>query len=85
MRQDKSHYAAVLLENFAVGIGDNLDKLDWHGKRDMIRCVVKRIEIGNEEINVVYKVKKLPEYKDNVGVQHYCNDTKETKWILTTI
>ena len=36
----------------------------------MIRCVVKRIEIGNEEINVVYKV---PEYKNNNGTQHHCN------------
>ena len=58
------------LKDFAVGIDENLDKLDWHSKRDMIRCVVKRIEIGNEEINVVYKV---PEYKNNNGTQHHCN------------
>ena len=61
------------LENFVVGIDENLDKLDWHGKRDMIRCVVKRIEIGNEEINVVYKVNKLSEYKNNGSAQHCCN------------
>ncbi|WP_341762143.1 hypothetical protein [Candidatus Tisiphia endosymbiont of Thecophora atra] len=61
------------LENFTVGIDENLDKLDWHGKRNMIRCVVKRIEIGSEEINVVYKVNKLPEYKNNISVQHCCN------------
>lgn len=63
------------LENFVVGIDENLDKLDWHGKRDMIRCVVKRIEIGNEEINVVYKVNKLSEYKNNGSAQHCCNGT----------
>ena len=63
------------LENFVVGIDENLDKLDWHGKRDMLRCVVKRIEIGNEEINIVYKVNKLPEYKNNISAQHCCNGT----------
>ena len=67
--------AVTNLENFVGGIDENLDTLDWHGKRDMIRCVVKRIEIGNDEINVVYKVNKLPEYKNNVGMQHCCNGT----------
>jgi site-specific DNA recombinase len=66
------------LENFVVGINENLDKLDWPSKRDMIRCVVKRIEIGNEEINVVYKVNKLPEYKNNGSAQHCCNGTCRT-------
>ena len=67
------------LENFTVGIDENLDKLDWHGKRNMIRCVVKRIEIGNEEINVVYKVNKLPEYKNNDSAQHCCNSSNGSK------
>ena len=61
------------LENFVVKIGENLDQLDWQSKRDMIRCVVKRIEMGNDEINVVYKVSKLPEYGDNISAQHCCN------------
>ena len=62
-----------MFNSATVGIDENLDKLDWHGKRNMIRCVVKRIEIGNEEINVVYKVNKLPEYKNNDSAQHCCN------------
>ena len=63
------------LENFADGITLNLDNLDWHGKRNIIRLVVKRIEISNEEINVVYKVSKLPEYKNDTSTQHCCNGT----------
>ena len=63
------------LENFVARIGENLDQLDWQSKRDMIRCVVKRIELGNDEINVVYKVSKLPEYGDNISAQHCCNGT----------
>ena len=63
------------LQSFSDGIDENFDKLDLHAKQDMIRCVVKRIEIGNEEINVVYKVNKLPEHKDNVSAQHCCNGT----------
>ncbi|MBY0544568.1 MAG: hypothetical protein K2Q14_03345 [Gammaproteobacteria bacterium] len=61
------------LEHFSGGIAENLEQLDWHGRRDMIRRVVKRIEMGNDEINVVYKVNKLPEPKNNTGTQHCCN------------
>jgi site-specific DNA recombinase len=61
------------LENFVGRIDENLDTLDWHGKQDMIRCVVKRIEVGNDEINIVYKVNKLPESKNNIDAQHRCN------------
>jgi site-specific DNA recombinase len=62
------------LENFAGRIDSNLDSLDWNGKRDIIRQVVKRIEISEEEINIVYKVNKLPDYEaNNTSMQHCCN------------
>ena len=60
------------LENFVGKIGDNLDTLDWKGKRDMIRCVVKRVEMGNDEINIVYRINKLPEHNRN-SLQHCGN------------
>jgi site-specific DNA recombinase len=63
------------LEHFSDRIIENIEKLDWHGKRDIIRRVVKRIEIGHEEINVVYKVNKLLENANDTGVQHCFNRT----------
>jgi site-specific DNA recombinase len=62
------------LENFVGKLEDNLDALDWQGKRDIIRCVVKRIEMGNDEINIVYKVNNLSEHNHN-SMQHRCNGT----------
>jgi site-specific DNA recombinase len=63
------------LENFTDKINFGLDRLDWNGKRDIIRQIVKRIEIGDEEINIVYKINKLlgSETNANVSVQHCCN------------
>lgn len=63
------------LGHFNEGIKKNIDTLDWHGKRDMMRRVVKRIEVSDDEINVVYKVNKLPEYTNNTSVQHCSNGT----------
>jgi site-specific DNA recombinase len=60
------------LEKFANGVVSNLDNLDWNGKRDIIRLIVKRIEIGNEDINIVYKINKLSE-PQNASTQHCCN------------
>ena len=60
------------LEKFANGVVSNLDNLDWNGKRDIIRLIVKRIEIGNEDIDIVYKINKLLE-PQNTSTQHYCN------------
>jgi site-specific DNA recombinase len=66
------------LEKFANGITSNLDTLDWSSKRTIIRLVVKRIEIGNEDINIVYKINKLPEH-ENTSPQHCCNGTSSSE------
>ncbi len=48
------------------------DSLDWYGKRDIIRKVVKRIEISQEKINIVYKVAQLADHGDD-NMQHCLN------------
>ncbi|MBX9703494.1 MAG: recombinase family protein [Silvanigrellaceae bacterium] len=48
------------LENFAFDVETKLENINWHAKRDIIRALVKRVEIGTEEINVVFRVRDLP-------------------------
>lgn len=60
------------LEKFANGVTANLDNLDWNSRRDIMRSVVKRIEMGDEEINIVYKINNLSEH-ENASTQHRCN------------
>ena len=61
------------LGNFTHGVNTTLNDLDWLGKRDIIRKLVKRIEINDEEINIVYKINKSPLGEDKTGTQHCCN------------
>jgi site-specific DNA recombinase len=70
------------LKDFECGIGSNLDSLDWNGKRDIIRRVVKRIEISEEEINIVYKVNKLSSDENDRNLQHCCNGTGASRLTL---
>lgn len=44
------------IEDFAKLITTGLDEADWNTKRNIIRSLVKRIEAGNELINVVFRV-----------------------------
>lgn len=44
------------LEEFADKVQNNLDQADWETRRALIRALVKRIEIHQEEVNVVFRV-----------------------------
>jgi site-specific DNA recombinase len=45
------------LENFAMTVKNNLEQVDWIKRRDIIRVLVKCIEISKESINIVFKIK----------------------------
>ncbi|WP_265034479.1 MULTISPECIES: hypothetical protein [unclassified Wolbachia] len=49
------------LEGFSSSINSSLDNADWLTKRDIIRTLVKRIEINFENVNIVFRVKELPD------------------------
>ena len=61
------------LDQFSGGLVENIDQLDWNDRRDMIRRLVKRIELGNDDINVVYKVSKLINNLPVDSAQYCCN------------
>jgi site-specific DNA recombinase len=60
--QDQANLQAELqvaisrLEEFGEKVKTNLAEADWHMRRELIRMLVKRVEIGNEEIKVVFRI-----------------------------
>ena len=68
------------LEHFTSRIESNLEDLDWHAKRDIIRALVKRVEINIEEVNIVFRIRELPHTptrndgleKNQSSSQHCC-------------
>ena len=48
------------LEDFSKHVRDGLEAIAWTDKREIIRALVKRVEIGREEVRVVYKVSPPP-------------------------
>ena len=48
------------LENFAATVKDHLDEVDWLTKRELIRTLVKCVEIGKDDVQIVFRVAPIP-------------------------
>ena len=48
------------LEHFAAAVTSKLEAIDWSTQREIIRMLVKRVEINHEEVNVVFRINELP-------------------------
>ncbi|CAN5644951.1 hypothetical protein BH24DEI1_BH24DEI1_10840 [soil metagenome] len=63
------------LEAFSAQVKSGLDELDWEGCRALIRTLVKRVEIGTERVNVVFRIEGNPSLPpgNNPFLQHCWN------------
>src|SRR5439155_27239256 len=48
------------LQEFATRVQDGLAEADWSTRREIIRTLVKRVEIAEEEVRVIYRVSLSP-------------------------
>jgi hypothetical protein len=77
LETDESHEAFHLvigrMREFAAKVTDGLEGADWTTRRAIIRAVVKRVEIDEQEVRVVYKITPDPVTPDqrSTGLQ-YC-------------
>jgi site-specific DNA recombinase len=48
------------LEDFAAQVRDGLEEADWTSRREMIRALVKRVEVDHDQVHVVFRVAQHP-------------------------
>jgi len=48
------------LEDFATKMHTGLAEADWASKRDLIRALVKRVDVAQHEVNIVFRVDPYP-------------------------
>ncbi len=60
------------LEEFGEKVKDNLAEADWQMQRELIRMLVKRVEIGKEEVKIVFRILLDPAVSGSDGnnLQH---------------
>src|SRR5262249_25281198 len=44
------------LEDFAAKLHDGLEAADWTSQRDLIRALVKRVEVARGNVNIVFRI-----------------------------
>jgi site-specific DNA recombinase len=61
------------LETFSREVIAGLDSADWQARREIIRTLVKRVEVEAEHVRVVYRVDLRPfDRSPDRGILHYC-------------
>jgi hypothetical protein len=48
------------LEDVATNLHDGVEAADWASKRDLIRALVKRVEVARDDVNIVFRIDPYP-------------------------
>jgi site-specific DNA recombinase len=66
------------LEEFAAKVRDGLEGADWAARRELIRMLVRRVEIDQDQVNVVFRVNPDPT-ADNPDqeILHHCGRSND--------
>jgi site-specific DNA recombinase len=59
--QEELQQVICRLEDFAATVKHGLEEADWATRRDLIRALVRRVEIGKEEVKVVFRIPHDPD------------------------
>jgi site-specific DNA recombinase len=70
--KDELQTAIHRLEEFGEQVKVNLGDADWQTRRELIRMLVKRVEIATEEVKIVFRIPPDPDVSGAEGnsLQH---------------
>jgi site-specific DNA recombinase len=72
-QQAEVRLALTRLQDFAEQVKQGLDQADWATRREVIRALVKRVEVGAQEVRIVYRVAPVPFVeRPTGGVLQHC-------------
>lgn len=67
------------LEEFTTRLDEGLEKTDWNTRREIIRALVKQIEVSDSEVRIVYRVNTDPFVESpNRGILQDCRRRGES-------
>jgi site-specific DNA recombinase len=58
------HLVIGRLSEFAARVRAGIDQLDWQGRREIIRTLVRRVEIDRDQVEVVFRIPGAPPPSD---------------------
>ena len=73
--------AICRLEEFHEKVKEGLKVADWQMKRDLIRTLVKRVEVGKDEVKVIFRIPPDPDH--SVGTDKSLQDCRRRPLSIT--
>jgi hypothetical protein len=72
------------LEEFARRVSEELQEPSWETRREVVRALVKRVEVDEQEVRIVYRVSPSPfEGRPQQGSLLHCwGRVLPVSWIL---
>lgn len=70
------------LEEFSTKVNAGLDQLDWQGRRELIRTLVKRVEIDLDLVTVVFRVEEATLPPVNSPIRQHCGRREHAHPVL---
>jgi len=59
-RQNELRLVIGRMQDFADKVADGLQEADWSTRRELLRALIKQIDVDKEEVRIVYKVSPNP-------------------------
>ena len=73
------------IEAFSARVSTGLETLDWAGRRELIRTLVKRVEIDTESVRVVFRVGEDPLPPASGSGLHRCRPRHDNELVGVTL
>ena len=73
------------LEEFSAKVHNRLEDLDWLGRRELIRTLVKRVEIDQERVNVVFRIQDSTFPSGNDPFMQHCGRRQYRSLLCTPV
>ena len=73
------------LEEFAKRVSQELQEPDWDTRREVVRALVKKVEIDEQEVRIVYRVSPSPFVEGGPqqgSLQHCWGRDLDGVWVL---
>ena len=61
------------VEEFAAKVKSGLERADWNSRREIVRTLVKRVEVDERQVNLVFRVNEYPfDSRPDGGILLHC-------------
>jgi site-specific DNA recombinase len=80
--QTQSNEIKILIEKFEIfssNIKQRLENVDWQTKRDIFEALIKQVEIGKENVNIVFRISSYPSGNNSAPVLEDCRRGGNTR------